>query len=77
MAKSANGVQLGGFPAILPEGNVSKAEQMLLQGADPSYASYTCCFIFGHQSSIDEANTREDLQALLHKYGCEDKNTVG
>ena len=27
-----------------------------------------------HQSSIAEANTREELQALLHKYGCDDEN---
>jgi Ran GTPase-activating protein (RanGAP) involved in mRNA processing and transport/GTPase SAR1 family protein len=58
----------------LKEENVRKSEQVLQKGADLSYESCNCCFIFGQQSSIAEANKRETLQALLHRYGCEDES---
>ena len=46
------------------------AEQLLKQGADPSYMYSLCCFRL--RSSVAEANKSKHLQDLLHSFGCDD-----
>ena len=57
----------------LKKGDTNEAKKLLLQGADPSYERISCCWCF-NQSSVHEANQSEDLQDLLHSFGCDAKD---
>ncbi len=53
----------------LKKGDKREAEQLLQKGADASFVFSFCCLV---QSNVTVANKREDLQELLHVFGCDD-----
>ena len=56
----------------LKKGDTNEAKKLLLKGADSPYERISCCWCF-NQSSVHEANQSEDLQDLLHSFGCDAK----
>ena len=61
--------------AALQQNNTNEADQLLRRGADPSYCKFRlACIRMG--SSCAAANKREDLQDLMHSYGCADPHLV-